>query len=196
MLVLTIWTPPHTLADKPLQIEDWQGEKCDVSLLEGINADLIRHMLDTACDLLRQSELSKPHIEALCDRLSLRKVTQRASPIRCYLQSVQAVLELHKLDLLKEMAGLWYHTAVARGMLHRVHTSHPKSLPPDSPAHLAMDPYIARRLPNFMPIRVTELPPFEQTVDTFDEFLAYWSEAGHLVSSPSLMRWEVSSRHV
>ena len=58
-------------------MEDWQGEKCDVSLLEGINPDLIIHMLDRACDLLRQSDLSKDQVEALCDRLLLRKVGMR-----------------------------------------------------------------------------------------------------------------------
>lgn len=59
---------------RQLQVEDWHGEKCDVSLLEGINAEIIVNLLDAACDWLRQSDLSDAHTEALCDRLLLRKV--------------------------------------------------------------------------------------------------------------------------
>lgn len=103
------------------------------------------------------------------------------------------LLDLYKLDLLKRTSELWYHVAVARGLLHRVRTTHQDTLPADSPAYLAIDPYIARRLPNFMPIRVTDLPPFEQIWDALDNFLAFWEQIGHLVSSPSLLRWEVSS---
>lgn len=55
-----------------------------------------------------------------------------------------------------------------------------------------MDPYIARRLPNFMPIRVTELPPFEATCDALDTYLGHWGEIGHLVTAPSILKWEVS----
>ncbi|KAI0695107.1 Mak10 subunit, NatC N-terminal acetyltransferase-domain-containing protein [Cerioporus squamosus] len=157
-------------------VEDWQGEKCDVSLLEGINSDLIIHMLDKACDWLRHSNLSTAYVEAICDRLLLRKT----------------LLQLYRLNLLKETAELWYNIAVAQGLLHRVRRSHQESLPPNSPAMLAMDPYIARRLPNFMPIRVTDLPPFETTCDAIDRFLSHWGEIGHLVNSPSLLKWETA----
>lgn len=55
-----------------------------------------------------------------------------------------------------------------------------------------MDPHIARRLPNFMPIQVTDLPPFEVICDALDVSLEYWGEIGHLVNSPSILKWEVS----
>ena len=57
-----------------LQVEDWQGEKCDVSLLEGVNAEVISRILDMACDWLRQSQFPETQVAALCDRLLLRKV--------------------------------------------------------------------------------------------------------------------------
>ena len=57
-----------------VQVEDWNGEKCDVSMLESINTNLIVHMLDSACDRLRRSSLPDQHVRALCDRLLLRKV--------------------------------------------------------------------------------------------------------------------------
>ena len=56
------------------QVEDWQGEKCDVSLLEGVNSDLVVHLLDTASDWVQQSDLTEAQVDALCDRLYLRKV--------------------------------------------------------------------------------------------------------------------------
>ena len=56
------------------QVEDWQGEKCDVSLLEGVNSDLIVHLLDHASDWVQQSDLPEAQADALCNRLYLRKV--------------------------------------------------------------------------------------------------------------------------
>ncbi|KAI0806725.1 Mak10 subunit, NatC N-terminal acetyltransferase-domain-containing protein [Fomes fomentarius] len=162
--------------NKVYDVEDWHGEKCDVSLLEGINAEIIVNMLDAACDWLRQADLSDAHTEALCDRLLLRK----------------ALIKLYRLDLLQESADLGFHIAVARGLLHRVRASQQTSLPPGSPVTLAMDPYIARRLPNFMPIRVTDLPPPDETWDALDRYLQYWGEVGHLVNSHSLLRWETA----
>ncbi|KAM5542815.1 hypothetical protein V8D89_003776 [Ganoderma adspersum] len=156
-------------------VEDWQGEKCDVSLLEGVNSDLIVHLLDTASDWVQQSDLTEAQVDALCDRLYLRKT----------------LLQLYKLDLLKGVDELWYHTTVGRELIDRVRTPH-DPLPPNSPVHLAIDPYIARRLPNFMPIRVTEVPPLVQIWNSLAVYLEVWAEVGHLVTSPSLLKWTVA----
>ncbi|TBU40247.1 Mak10 subunit, NatC N-terminal acetyltransferase-domain-containing protein [Dichomitus squalens] len=158
-------------------IEDWQGEKCDVSLLEGVNSDLIMHLLDTASDWVQQSDLSDAQIDALCDRLYLRKT----------------LLALYKLDLLKGVDQLWYHTTVGRELIDRMRTPD-NPIPPDSSVHLAMDAYIARRLPNFMPIRITEIPPLGQIWDSLDAFLEFWAEIGHLVASPSLSLWKTAGQ--
>ncbi|CDO71912.1 hypothetical protein BN946_scf184940.g59 [Trametes cinnabarina] len=147
-------------------VEDWQGEKCDVSLLEGINAEIISRILDSACDWLRRSHFTEEQVAALCDRLLLRK----ASPTHAHFQS---------------------NAAIALALLHKIRTSKQITIPAKSPAALAMDPYIARRLPNFMPIRVTELPTLEKTWEALEGFLEYWQEVGKLVTSPSLMKWEV-----
>ncbi|KAI0713691.1 Mak10 subunit, NatC N-terminal acetyltransferase-domain-containing protein [Earliella scabrosa] len=157
-------------------IEDWQGEKCDVSLLEGINAEIIVNMLDAACEWVRQANLSENYTEAICQRLMLRK----------------SLIELYRLNLLRESTELGFHIALARGLLQNVRTMQTPLIPPDSPIHLAIDPYIARRLPNFMPIRVTELPPLTETWDTLDGFLQYWRDVGHLVNSQSILKWEVA----
>ncbi|KAI1791577.1 Mak10 subunit, NatC N-terminal acetyltransferase-domain-containing protein [Ganoderma leucocontextum] len=156
-------------------VEDWQAEKCDVSLLEGVNSDLIVHLLDNASDWIQQSDLPGAQVDALCDRLHLRKT----------------LLQLYKLDLLKVVDELWYHTTVGRELVDRVRRPH-DPLPLNSPIHLAMDPYIARRLPNFMPIRVTEIPPLAQIWDSLNVHLEFWAEVGHLVTSASLLKWTVA----
>jgi hypothetical protein len=56
------------------QIEDWQSEKSDVSLLEGAPVNMILAQLDDACNWLRASNLSSEQQEALLDRILLRKV--------------------------------------------------------------------------------------------------------------------------
>ena len=56
--------------------EDWQSEKCEISLLEGMNVDFVIQQLDEALDWVRQSSLSATQIDALSDRLLLRKVSQ------------------------------------------------------------------------------------------------------------------------
>ncbi|KAI0657175.1 Mak10-domain-containing protein [Cubamyces menziesii] len=156
-------------------VEDWQGEKCDVSLLEGVNAEVISRILDMACDWLRQSQFPETQVAALCDRLLLRK----------------AILQLYRYNFLNDTAQARVEIAASLGLLHRVRGSQPE-VSPGSPALLAMDPYIARRLPNFMPIRVTELPSQDKTWDMLQVFLEYWQEVVHLVTSPSLLTWEVA----
>ncbi|KAI0373145.1 Mak10-domain-containing protein [Pilatotrama ljubarskyi] len=157
-------------------VEDWQGEKCDVSLLEGVNAEVISRILDNACDWLRQSHLPESQVSALCARLLLRKT----------------ILQLYRSNPLTNVDELQVDIAAALGLLYRIRASPQSPLPPHSPALLAMDPYIARRLPNFMPIRVTELPPQEESWKTLEAFLGYWQEVARLVTSPSLLKWEAA----
>ncbi|KAI0668348.1 Mak10-domain-containing protein [Trametes maxima] len=155
-------------------VEDWQGEKCDVSLLEGIDAEVVSQILDRACDWLRRSDFPDAQVAALIDRLLLRKV----------------LLELYRADPLNGVDQLHVDIAAGLGLLHRIRTGEQDPLPPDSPALLAIDPHIARRLPNFMPIRVTDLPPQSKSWEALEAFLEYWQEVVQLVTSPSLLKWE------
>ncbi|OJT02029.1 N-alpha-acetyltransferase, 35 NatC auxiliary subunit [Trametes pubescens] len=161
--------------NKVHDVEDWQGEKCDVSLLEGVNAEVVSRILDSACEWLRQSDLTESQVAALCDRLLLRK----------------AILELYRSNPLKDSNEVLYGVAAGVGLVHRIRGSS-RDLAPDSPARLAMDPYIARRLPNFMPIRVTELPSYDESWDALSSFLEEWQETQNLVASPSLVKWEAA----
>jgi N-alpha-acetyltransferase 35, NatC auxiliary subunit len=55
-------------------MEDWQGEKCEVTLLEGVPVDMVLRKLDEAYVWLRDSEPESPCVDAICDRLALHKV--------------------------------------------------------------------------------------------------------------------------
>ena len=57
------------------QIEDWQSEKSEVSLLEGVPVGIVIQRLDDACRWLRSSGLPMEKQEALIDRIILRKVS-------------------------------------------------------------------------------------------------------------------------
>ncbi|KAI0648442.1 Mak10-domain-containing protein [Trametes meyenii] len=155
-------------------VEDWQGEKCDVSLLEGIDAEVVSQILDRACDWLRLSKFNDTQVAALIDRLLLR----------------QAILQLYRVNPLNGVDQLRVDIAAGLGLVYRIRMREQDPLPPDSPALLAMDPYIARRLPNFMPIRVTDLPSQSKSWEALEAFFEYWQEIIHLVTSPSLLKWE------
>lgn len=55
-------------------MEDWQSEKYEVSLLEGVPVDMILRKLDEAYTWLRDANLPLQWVDAIGDRLALRKV--------------------------------------------------------------------------------------------------------------------------
>lgn len=55
-------------------MEDWQSEKCEVTLLEGVPVDFIVRKLDEAYTWLRDTKIPTQWVDALADRLALRKV--------------------------------------------------------------------------------------------------------------------------
>lgn len=61
-----------------------------------------------------------------------------------------------------------------------------------SPALLAFDPFISRRLPNFMPVKAVELPHHDETWDMLDRFLRDYEELSVLLDSLHVTTWEVS----
>ena len=64
----------HILMSLLTQTEDWQSEKCDISLMEGVPAEHAIWKLDEACTYLRHAPISIQDRDALCDRILLRKV--------------------------------------------------------------------------------------------------------------------------
>ena len=62
----------------------------------------------------------------------------------------------------------------------------------ESPAQLAFDPYIGRRLQMFTPIRVIPLPDFRKTCDAIGRLLDGVDEISLLKDTNELITWEVS----
>ncbi|CAL1703300.1 unnamed protein product [Somion occarium] len=154
--------------------EDWQSEKCEVSLLEGVPVEYVVQKLEAACSWLRSSSIPIPQRDALIDRLLLRK----------------ALLELFRLDLSQHRDKLRPFLVIALNELHKVQHTTISTPPPDSPALLAIDPSITRRLPNFIPIRVVALPSQEKVWQTISELLDGLNELDHLLDATSLSAWE------
>ncbi|GBE82822.1 Mak10-domain-containing protein [Sparassis crispa] len=161
--------------NKVYEIEDWQGEKCEVSLLEGITTEFIIQKLDTALNWLRKSVLPISYVLALSDRLLLRK----------------AILQLLKLNPART-SELRLLISTAREALNRIR-AHPVEPPSsDSLAYLTFDPYITRRLPNFMPMRVLELPPQGETWNAIENLFEDWEELCLLLDTPCITTWVIA----
>lgn len=79
----------------------------------------------------------------------------------------------------------------AREHLHSIRV-HPSPEPdPDSPARRAFDPYVARRLNTFIPIRVIDVPTAEDTWSAMDRFLEGWEELSVLSLTGEISTWDV-----
>ena len=63
---------------------------------------------------------------------------------------------------------------------------------PESPAQLAFDPYIGRRLQMFTPIRVIPPPDLQKTCDAIRRLLDGFDEISLLRATNQLLTWEVS----
>jgi hypothetical protein len=62
---------------------------------------------------------------------------------------------------------------------------------PGSHTSLVFDPFVARRLNSFGPLRTHALPPQEQVWEAMSCFLDDWGELRLLCSTTSIMAWEV-----
>lgn len=173
-------------------MEDWQGEKCDVSLLEGVPAEYIIQKLDAACTWLHSLDIPTEQRDALITRLLLRKVSSnRMHHSFCNSLATQSLLELFRLDLQHARDRLGFLLVIAQNEFNKVQQYAPPHPAPESPAIRAVDPYITRRLPNFLPIRIVSLPPQNEVWPRLEQLLEGWSEVDSLLQSSSLSAWEV-----
>ncbi|GLB35595.1 putative mak10 subunit, NatC N(alpha)-terminal acetyltransferase [Lyophyllum shimeji] len=156
--------------------EDWQGEKCDVSLLEGIPVKYVLSALeDASIWLLNTSTFPVLWRNALRARIKLRK----------------SILQLMQADVFANPSEYQNLIDSAREALNIIR-SHPSSEPDlTSPAHDAFDPSIARRLKTFVPLRVIPLPPPDNTWQAVDALLDGWQEISLLAQAHSLTTWEI-----
>ncbi|KAH9939576.1 Mak10-domain-containing protein [Amylocystis lapponica] len=154
--------------------EDWQGEKCDISLLKNINAEQIIERLQAAGHWLRRSTLPDSDIEALCDRIELRMY----------------ILQLLKLDYTFNQTARRSLISASRERLQRISARDLEPPCPGSPAFSTFDPHITRRIPNFMPVRVIELMTMHETWAAIHALFAGWEQLCDLLDSPSISSWE------
>ncbi|KAH9842464.1 Mak10-domain-containing protein [Rhodofomes roseus] len=157
-------------------VEDWLGEKSEVSLLEGISADFVLRKVDDALTWLQYSNLSAQDVQLLHDRLLLRKT----------------VMQLLKLTLPLSKKELRRLSIDARVLLQRIRSQSLTQPTPDSPAAFVFDPHISRRLACFMPVRIIDLPPQEQAWDHLSRLLDGWEELSHLLDNPCVSTWEIA----
>jgi hypothetical protein len=62
---------------------------------------------------------------------------------------------------------------------------------PGSQASLAFDPFIARRLSSFGPLRTHDLPSQERVWDALEGFLDDWDDLRLMCGTTSILTWEV-----
>jgi N-alpha-acetyltransferase 35, NatC auxiliary subunit len=81
--------------------------------------------------------------------------------------------------------------SLARDYLNNVRSNLPPELAPHSPATLAFDPHITRRLNSFMPLRTHCLPPQDRTWAALADFFDGWAEICKISGIASLATWKV-----
>jgi N-alpha-acetyltransferase 35, NatC auxiliary subunit len=80
---------------------------------------------------------------------------------------------------------------LARDYLNNVRSNLPPELAPHSPATLAFDPRITRRLNSFMPLRSHCLPPQDRAWAALAGFFDGWAEICKISAIASLATWKV-----
>ncbi|KAK0458604.1 Mak10 subunit, NatC N-terminal acetyltransferase-domain-containing protein [Desarmillaria tabescens] len=156
--------------------EDWQGDKCDVSLLEGYPVKSALARLDEASNwLLHTMKIPPQWRDGLRVRLDLRKI----------------ILQLMDCNIYDDPGPF-------KDLLHRAHElldivrAHPAPVPQaDSPAHFAFDPFIARRLTTFIPVREIDVISTTQTWDTLERLFHGWREMLSLSLTKHITTWEI-----
>ncbi|KJA19072.1 hypothetical protein HYPSUDRAFT_144144 [Hypholoma sublateritium FD-334 SS-4] len=156
--------------------EDWQSDKCDVLLLEGMPVLYALSQLDEAIEWI--STTSKVPIRwkvALRARLLLRK----------------SLLQVMSTDPTKNRFDFQHAVITGKDHLKLVESCPPIDCEDDSPAQLAFDPYIGRRLQTATPIRVVPPPSFEDTCRTVAYFFDGLQEVGLLETVEELNTWQL-----
>ncbi|THV06920.1 hypothetical protein K435DRAFT_960172 [Dendrothele bispora CBS 962.96] len=156
--------------------EDWQADKCEVSLLEGwpVKAAIAR-LKEAIGWLMNTTKVPSNWRDALTLRLEFRL----------------SLLKLQENNVFHDPATFRQLLFDARGLLSHIKVSTVPAPPENSPAHTAFDPYVARRLNTFMPIRVVELPPQEETWVKLQDWLDGWEELVTLAKIGDVSTWNI-----
>lgn len=102
----------------------------------------------------------------------------------------KTLLEIINLSLPREREILELKRRDAVSLLGRIELRPPPEPASDSVARTGFDPYITRRLFAFMPLRVLELPPQEQTWRTLRSLFIGLEELYELTGATNLTTWQ------
>jgi hypothetical protein len=80
---------------------------------------------------------------------------------------------------------------LARGCLQNIRSNLPAEPPPHSPAALAFDIHITRKLSNFMPLKAHRLPPQDFAWNALADMLDGWADICKVSAVASLTTWKV-----
>ncbi|KAF7324457.1 hypothetical protein MSAN_02517700 [Mycena sanguinolenta] len=149
--------------------------KGDTSLLEGMSVQNVIATLDSATAwLVRSRKVPDPWATALIARLNLRK----------------ALLQIMDANIFKASTDFLTLVNVARNHFHTVRTYPSPEPAAESPARLAFDPYIARKLNSTVPIRVIDVPSVTEAWRSIDALLDGWEEQRLLSLTANVSTWE------
>lgn|SRR5882672_11010478 len=80
---------------------------------------------------------------------------------------------------------------LARDYLQNARANPPPEPLPHSPAALAFDPHITRKLNSFMPLRAHRLPHQDHAWNALSDLLDGWTDICRISAFPSLTTWKV-----
>ncbi|KAJ3997460.1 Mak10 subunit, NatC N-terminal acetyltransferase-domain-containing protein [Lentinula boryana] len=159
-----------------LDAEDWHSDKSEVSLLEGWPVEAAVARLDSGLTWLSTTTKVTPlWQEALKLRLQFRR---------------NILLLLNFTESLPRDLGVFDEILQSTRHCLSIIRAHPcKSITSSSPARAAFDPYIARRLNTFLPVRIIDLPSWEHTCDAYERLLNGWEDIARLSKTYQLSTW-------
>ncbi|SRR6266403_4181393 len=82
----------------------------------------------------------------------------------------------------------------ARGYLQRIRSTPLPEPPPHSPAALAFDVHITRKLSNFMPLKAHRLPPQDFAWNALADMLDGWADICKVSAVASMAAWKVRKK--
>ena len=144
--------------------------------------------------------LTPPKVRLIHDTLSC--ASYRCLVPQPWKDGLHARLNMRRILLRLMTTNLFDHLAQFQSLLFQAREllvylrAHPSPVPDSqSPAHLAFDPYISRRLITFIPVRVLTLPPIDQTWNSLEKMIDGWHEMSLLSVSRNISTWEASVTH-
>ncbi|EIN07974.1 hypothetical protein PUNSTDRAFT_135491 [Punctularia strigosozonata HHB-11173 SS5] len=159
-----------------LDQEDWQGEKCEISLLEGTPWRRVLSLVEETSDWI----LGSPFLHArwrtsLHMRLQLRKI----------------MLQLLGLSLPGDRTQLENLVVSARSLLQQIRAN-PSPEPGETSAALqAFDPRVMRHLHSYVPLRPLQLPSQESTWDALEALIDGYEEMLRMAKVELLATWQL-----